>query len=218
MKTSRFEFLVEEPSMEAFLNTVLPRMLPAGAVFEIHAFQGKQALLRKLEDRLKGYARFMANDHRIMVIVDQDNDDCKTLKSRLESACAKAGLRSKRVAATPNWQIATQIAIEELEAWYFGNWLAVCAAYPRIPKNTPSKKQYRNPDAIRIHGKILNVSSSKPATVNRACVKWRWPPISEIISISGLAHPGALKSFKMLLMMQSKEALRSPGWTYSEPP
>ena len=86
MKTSRFEFLVEEPSMEAFLNAVLPRMLPAGAVFEIHAFQGKQALLRKLEDRLKGYARFMTNDHRIMVIVDQDNDDCIALKARLESA------------------------------------------------------------------------------------------------------------------------------------
>ena len=148
MKTSRFEFLVEEPSMEAFLNAVLPRMLPADTAFEIHAFQGKQALLRKLEKRLEGYARFMASDHRIMVIVDQDNDDCKTLKARLESACAKARLRSKRVAATPNWQIATRIAIEELEAWYFGNWLAVCAAYPRIPKNTPGKKKYRNPDAI----------------------------------------------------------------------
>ena len=149
MKTSRFEFLVEEPSMEAFLNAVLPDMLPDDTAFEIHAFQGKQALLRKLEDRLKGYARFMTNDHRVMVIVDQDNDDCKDLKSRLENACANAGLRSKRVAATPNWQIATRIAIEELEAWYFGNWLAVCAAYPRVPENTPKNKRYRNPDAIR---------------------------------------------------------------------
>ena len=148
MKTSRFEFLVEEPSMEAFLNAVLPSMLPADTAFEIHAFQGKQALLRKLEKRLKGYSRFMTNDHRVMVIVDQDHDDCKDLKSRLESACANAGLRSRRVAATPNWQIVTRIAIEELEAWYFGNWLAVCAAYPRIPKNTPRKKKYRNPDAI----------------------------------------------------------------------
>ena len=147
MKTSRFEFLVEEPSMEAFLNAVLPRMLPADTAFEIHAFQGKQALLRKLEKRLKGYSRFMTEDHRVMVIVDRDDDDCKALKSRLESACAKARLRSKRVAATPNWQIATRIAMQELEAWYFGNWLAVCAAY-RVPENMPKNKRYRNPDAI----------------------------------------------------------------------
>ena len=147
MKTSRCEFLVEEPSMEAFLNAVLPRMLP-DTHCEIHVFQGKQALLRKLEDRLKGYARFMANDHRIMVIVDQDNDDCKDLKFKLESACANAGLRSRRVAATPNWQIVTRIAVEELEAWYFGNWLAVRGAYPRMPKNTPRQRRSRNPDAI----------------------------------------------------------------------
>lgn len=148
MKTSRFEFLVEEPSMEAFLNAVLPRMLPADTAFEIHAFQGKQALLRKLEKRLKGYFRFMTNDHRVMVIVDQDNDDCKDLKSKLESACANAELRSRRAAATSNWQIVTRIAMQELEAWYFGNWLAVCAAYPRVPENTPKNKRYRNPDAI----------------------------------------------------------------------
>ena len=148
MKTSRFEFLVEEPSMEAFLNAVLPRMLPADTACEIHAFQGKQALLRKLEKRLQGYARFMTEDHRVMVIVDRDDDDCKALKSRLESAYIKAKLRSKRVAATPNWQIATRIAVEELEAWYFGNWLAVRGAYPRMPENTLRQRRYRNPDAI----------------------------------------------------------------------
>lgn len=148
MKISRFEFLVEEPSMEAFLDAVLPGMLPVGTVFEIHSFQGKPALLRKLEGRLKGYAKFMTDEHRIMVIVDRDDDDCKDLKLRLERACANAGLRSRQASATPNWQIVTRIVIEELEAWYFGNWSAVCAAYPRVPENTPRKKGYRNPDAI----------------------------------------------------------------------
>lgn len=41
MKTSRCEFLVEEPSMEAFLNAVLPRMLPADTAFEIHVRQAR---------------------------------------------------------------------------------------------------------------------------------------------------------------------------------
>lgn len=39
--------------------------------------------------------------------------------------------------------------IEELEAWYFGDWEAVCAAYPRAPKDIPGKSRYRNPDAIQ---------------------------------------------------------------------
>ena len=116
MKTSRFEIPVEEPSMEAFLNAVLPRMLPAGTAFEIHSFPGKQALLRKLEERLKGYAGFLTDDHRIMVIVDRDDDDCKDLKFRLESACANTRLRSRRVGATSDWEIVTRIAVEELEA------------------------------------------------------------------------------------------------------
>ena len=42
----------------------------------------------------------------------------------------------------------TRIAVEELEAWYFGNRAAVRGAYPRMPENTPRQKRYRNPDAI----------------------------------------------------------------------
>ena len=42
----------------------------------------------------------------------------------------------------------TRIAVEELEAWYFGDWQAVCAAYPRVSPNTPRQARYRDPDAI----------------------------------------------------------------------
>ena len=47
------------------------------------------------------------------------------------------------------WQVVNRIAIEELEAWYFGDWAAVCSAYPRVSSTVPAKKGYREPDAIR---------------------------------------------------------------------
>lgn len=52
MGFSHLEFLVEEPSMEAFLGAFLHRWVPAGRTFGIHWFQGKSDLLDKLEDRL----------------------------------------------------------------------------------------------------------------------------------------------------------------------
>jgi len=58
--TQHFEILVEEPSMEAFLRGVLPRLI--NATFEIYPFQGKQDLLDKLERRLRGYAAWLPAD------------------------------------------------------------------------------------------------------------------------------------------------------------
>ena len=148
MRAFHLEFHVEEFSMEAFLHALLPRMLPADCSFDIHPYPGKAALLRRLGSRLRGYARWMPAEYRIVVIVDCDSDACKVLKSTLEDICRRAGLRSRRVAGR-NWQIVTRIAIEELEAWYFGNWPAVHAAYPGVSPNIPRQARYRDPDAIR---------------------------------------------------------------------
>lgn len=40
------------------------------------------------------------------------------------------------------------IAIEELEAWYFGDWAAVKAVYPRVPARIAGQQAYRDPDSI----------------------------------------------------------------------
>ena len=139
MSASYFEFHVEEPSLEAFLAAWLPRTLPENCIFNIHPYQGKNALLRKIEDRLKGYATCLPDEYRIVVIVDLDGDKCKELKSKLELICKSAGLRSRRIVGGLGWQAVTRIAIEELEAWYFGDWQAVCQAYP-----TPLPRSRRN--------------------------------------------------------------------------
>ena len=135
--------------MEEFLNSWLPRILPKRCTFGIYSYQGKPALLRKLEARLKGYFSWMPEYYHIFVVVDRDEDECKELKSRLEECCRNAGLQSRRAANGSDWQVVTRIAIEELEAWYFGDWSAVNAAYPRVSKNTCQRRAYRNPDAIK---------------------------------------------------------------------
>lgn len=77
------------------MQALLPRVLPAGCGFEVHAFQGKRDLLSKLEARLRGYAAWLPADWRLAVIVDQDDDDCIDLKRTLESAAHQAGLRTR---------------------------------------------------------------------------------------------------------------------------
>ena len=148
MTAQHLEFLVEERSMEAFLRALLPNVLPENRTFEIHAFQGKSDLLQKMESRLRAYARWLPEECRIVVMVDRDNDECHALKAQLEEAACRAGLLTRSRAIERPWQLVNRIVIEELEAWYFGDWQAVRAAYPRVPAAIPSPARYRDPDAI----------------------------------------------------------------------
>jgi hypothetical protein len=146
MSVVHVEFLVEEPSMEVFLRALLPRLL--GPVhFEIRTFQCKDDLLRRLPDRLRGYAWFPEN-YRIVVIVDRDSDDCQELKQKLERRAAQVGLPTRTHPRRGHFTVINRIAIEELEAWYFGDWDAVRAAYPRVSEAVPRRTGYRDPDAI----------------------------------------------------------------------
>jgi sirohydrochlorin ferrochelatase len=149
MKAEHFEFLVEEPSMEAFLTQILPKILAENATYTIHTHQGKLDLLQKLQSRLRAYAAWLPNDWRIVVLVDRDDDDCHTLKERLESDARAAGLLSKAEAeGSAARQVVTRLAIEELEAWYFGETAALTRAYPKIRDSTLRKAAYRQCDQI----------------------------------------------------------------------
>ena len=138
MAATHIELLVEDASMEAFLSALLPRLLPHDRTFGVHPFQGKSDLLGRLEDRLRAYARWLPADWRVLVVVDRDDDDCLELKQRLEVAAQRAGLRSRSRLGRSPWQLVNRIAVEELEAWYFGDWHAVQAAYRRVPASYQS--------------------------------------------------------------------------------
>jgi len=146
MKAEHLEIMVEEPSMEAFLRELLPRLLSDDTTFAIYPYQCKDDLLSKLPARLAGYASWLPETWRIVVIVDRDDDACDALKRKMEKIAADAGLRTRSTGEA--WQVVNRIAIEELEAWYFGDWDAVRANYPRVNGSVPRKTQYRDPNAI----------------------------------------------------------------------
>lgn len=139
---------VEEYSMEATLEQLLPKLL-ADIEFQIIRFQCKDDLLKKAPERLRGYATWLPANWRILVLVDRDDDDCVMLKTELENMAAAAGLQTKTTAGQGRaFQVVNRIVIEELEAWFFGDWPAVQAAYPRVSARIPQKVGFRDPDAI----------------------------------------------------------------------
>lgn len=147
MRVEHVEVLVEEPSMETTLTLLLPKML--GEIsFLLHAHQCKQDLLANLLPRLRGYARWLPQSYRLLVVVDCDEDDCLALKARLNAIATEAGLETRTSAGIHACSVVNRIAVEELEAWYFGDWNAVRTAYPRVSETIPNKAPFRDPDAI----------------------------------------------------------------------
>jgi len=147
MTVSHLEVLVEEPSMEAALRVLLPRVL-GDLTYQVYPHQCKDDLLIRLPDRLRGYSAWLPDDYRIVIVVDRGDDDCHALKQHLEKMANDARLRTRGNAGGQPYQVVNRLAIEELEAWYFGDWDAVRAAYPKVPETIPSQAKYRDPDAI----------------------------------------------------------------------
>jgi hypothetical protein len=62
---------------------------------------------------------------------------------------AAAGLSTATAApASRRVHVLNRIAVEELEAWFFGDVPAICAAYPRVPVSIGQQAKHRDPDAI----------------------------------------------------------------------
>ena len=140
---------VEEPSMEAFLENLLPRLVPAEIAWKIIDHSSKWQLLNKLPDRLKGYARIpILHRPKILVLVDRDQDDCAVLKACLEMACSEATLPSKTNPSNGLFDVVNRIVIEELEAWYFGDVGAMVQAWSGVPATLAGQARFRDPDAI----------------------------------------------------------------------
>lgn len=149
MTVQHVEVLVEEASTEAALRLLLPKMLGEGITFQIYPSNGKQDLLNNLPKRLRGYQAWLPEAWRIVVVIDRDDDDCNRLKQTLERMAGQAALTTKTSSPQGRWQVVNRLAIEELEAWFFGDMQAVRTAYPRLPETMARKARFRDPDAIR---------------------------------------------------------------------
>ncbi len=142
------EFFLEEPSAEAFLQGMLQKLLPAGVTSSFIVFQGKHDLLANLKPRLKAYRNWIPDDYKIVVLVDEDRQDCQQLKAKLEAAAKAAGLATKTHPKQGSFVVLNRIAIEELEAWFFGDVAALAQAYPGVSPTLGKTAPYRDPDAI----------------------------------------------------------------------
>jgi hypothetical protein len=141
------EFLIEDYSGREALEALLPRCLEPGTGYQVHHFGGKQDLLKKLSQRLKGYRDWITEDYLIVVLIDRDAENCLTLKQKLEEIAIQAGFKTK--SQDPHsYQVLNRIIIEELEAWFFGDVAAITLAYPKISSTLDQKSKYRDPDAI----------------------------------------------------------------------
>lgn len=131
--------------MERVLNHLGPRLLPEPTTYKVITFRGKPDLLRKLPGRLIGYSYRTAEQLGIVVLVDEDREDCLVLKEQLEAAARAAGLSTQSTSA--NFRVLNRIVVEELEAWLFGDASALTAAYPRL-RTELSGMKFRHPDRI----------------------------------------------------------------------
>ncbi len=133
--------------MEVMLEVLLPKLI-GNATFRIYVHSSKDTLLGRLPGRLQAYRQTLQPGWLILVLVDKDDDDCRVLKHTLNRAAANAGLVTKTAVATDDFTVLNRIVIEEMEAWYFGDWSAVRKAYPRVPPRITSRAAYRDPDAV----------------------------------------------------------------------
>lgn len=133
--------------METLLRGLVPRLVQ-DVGFEVFPFRSKDDLLKNLPARLRAYASWNPPGRLVVVVVDRDDDDCTRLKARLETCAVQAGLATRSAPQEGRVTVVSRLAIEELEAWYFGDWEAVRAAYPRVSATIPQKRAFRDPDAV----------------------------------------------------------------------
>lgn len=111
----RVEFLLEEESMKNVLEVLLPQILPDSYKLNencfLRAHNGKSDLKNSIPKKVKVFSAFKAT--KLVILHDQDSNDCKTLKRDLMRLCKENG----------NCPVLIRIPCRELEA--------IEQAYPR---------------------------------------------------------------------------------------
>lgn len=127
---------VEEPSAKNVLEVILPQILPGNVYFQIYPHQGKQDLEKALNSTVPSISK--THGARILVMRDQDNEDCKDVKKKI--------IELLRGSSAPTL---VRIVCHELESWFLGDLIAVSKAYPRFkPDSVSSRANFRDVDEI----------------------------------------------------------------------
>lgn len=129
-------FFLEEPSAKEMLKGVLPRILPEGISVRYIVFSGKRDLYKHLKHKLR---HWRLPGCRFVVMCDQDQEDCKGVKTKLKLLCREAGKND----------VLIRIACHELESFYLGDLSAVEIGLGiRGLGAKQERRKFRNPDAV----------------------------------------------------------------------
>jgi len=136
------EIVVEDSSGATLMEVLLPKVLGSQGephTWRLHAYKGigripsglittddpaKRILLNQLPKLLKGYSKTPGID-AVIVALDSDNRDCVAFLSELKTVAFECA---------PQLNTLFRLAIEEMEAWYFGDHDALLAAYPKAKR------------------------------------------------------------------------------------
>jgi len=131
----RIVFLLEEPSMQALLEGLLPRLFPQ-LRFLCVPHDGKTDLESSIRDTLR---RWKTPGDRFVILRDSDEADCIAVKERIQQLC-KDGRREDTL---------IRIVCQELESWYLGDPKAMAAAFRNDGLlGIGNRPRYRRPDDI----------------------------------------------------------------------
>jgi hypothetical protein len=152
---STVEILVEERSMEIFLRVILPELLPNPYVLDQNCFirphQGKSDLQKSIPRKVQAFKNF-PQSVRLIVIHDQDSNDCQKLKATLTR------LVEEKNAELPKL---IRIACRELENWYLGDLTAVEKVYPDSKASSlQHKAKFRNCDKLNGSEEMLRLTKN----------------------------------------------------------
>lgn len=148
----QLEFLIEEPSMEEVLKVILPKILPNHWKLNQNVFlrvhEGKSDLQKSIPKKIRAYSNYHV-DVGVIVLHDQDSNDCHNLKDRLLGLCSQPGTNIKHL---------VRIVCRELESWYLGDMLAIQMAYPNFRATRyANKAKFRNPDGCNAKDELKKI-------------------------------------------------------------
>lgn len=146
----KLHIFTEEPSAKICFEALIANgnvVIKDGEQIKIHAHEGKKALeyaLSKTIPTISGYS-----GSKILVTIDQDKNDCKELKAKIEKIL--------RENCRCDYKI--RIVCKELESWFLGDLEAVAKSYPRfnIDQHKNKSKMRRVDEIDQPSKKLLKI-------------------------------------------------------------
>jgi hypothetical protein len=228
------EFLVEDSSGGKLLEILLPKLLGGHGnshTWKIITYKGigkipknltptgdptKRILLDKLPRLLRGYGKTSYVDG-IVVVLDSNARNCGDFLDELNNLAENCGALQYTV---------FRLAMEEIEAWYLGDEVALRAAYPKIKLGVLKKYTQDKPcgtwellaDAIYPGGSASIIKNGWPLAGQ---IKHEWAkkigPMLDLKRMLPQVLPSFVVEYYALLTEDRKNAmLRRSGYWYED--